>query len=599
VFSRYSFAFVLLYVLTGLLIGSAFIADAHGSALIQSAYLKASNAESGDEFGTSIAADGQTILVGAQWEDSAATGVDGDQADGSAAMSGAGYVFRRQSDGAWAQEAYLKASNTESGDRFGFSVAVSGDLAAVGAFSEDSGAAGINGDGSDNSVADAGAVYIYERNQAGQWAPQAYIKASNPDENDQFGMALALSGNTLVVSAEGEDSAAAGINGDQSDNSASAAGAVYVFVRDEQGQWSQQAYLKASNAEASDRFGTAVAIDGDIVLVGAKFEQSNALGINGDQSNNLADNAGAAYVFARDEQGQWTQQAYLKASNTDAADQFGFSVAVSGQTALVGAFRESSAVGGVDGDQQDNAAQWAGAAYVYVRDTDQSWHQQAYLKASNPDEIDYFASSVALSGDAAVIGAYTEDSAATGVDGDQDDNSAADAGAAYAFVRGPNGGWSQLAYLKASNTDTFDGFGRAVALSGATIVAAAAVESSSASGVDGEQDNNDAGGSGAAYAFTLPDRTLSLTTMGQGQIISDPAGIECPSACSAGFPYGISVELTATAAPGWRLASWAGAAAGCGTASQCVVALDQNRSVGARFERAIDRVFRDRFERRD
>ncbi|MEE4639108.1 MAG: FG-GAP repeat protein, partial [Wenzhouxiangella sp.] len=284
-------------------------------------------------------------------------------------------------------------------------------------------------------------------------------------------------------------------------------------------------------------------------------------------------------VFVRNEEGQWSQQAYLKPSNTDAGDQFGFSVAASGDTVLVGSFRESSASGG---DQQDNSAQWAGAAYVFVRDAEDIWSQQAYLKASNPDEIDYFGESVGLSGDAAIVGAYTEDSASTGVDGDQTDNSASDSGAVYAFVRGSSGAWSQLAYLKASNAEVFDRFGRAVAVSGSTIVAAADTESSGAEGVDGHQDNNDVSGSGAVYLFTPPDRELEVTRIGQGQVISDPAGIQCPSNCQIDFPFDIQVELSAIAAPGWRFDQWAG---GCTGSGSCQVTMDEDRLVGARFIR--------------
>jgi len=563
-------------------------------ALVQSAYLKASNTGGGDEFGTSIAVSGQTILVGAEWEDSSATSVDNDGSDDSAMNAGAAYLFGRDPDGGWSPQAYLKATNTEDGDRFGHAVALSGDRAAVGAFSEDSAASGVNGDQTDNSLDSAGAVYVYARDGIGQWAPEAYLKASNPDESDRFGAELALSGDTLVVGSGGEDSASAGIGGDQSDNSMSGSGAVYVFVRDGSGTWSQQAYIKASNPDESDSFGSAVAIDGDTLVVGAKFEDSNATGIDGDQSNNTAGNAGAAYVFVRDAQGQWSQQAYLKASNTEANDQFGYSVAVSGGLVAIAAVREDSAATGANGDQSDNSLEWAGAVYLFERDANDAWSQQAYLKASNPDARDYFGESIGLSGEVLIVGAWNEDSASTGVDGEQSDNSAQDAGAAYVFVQGPGGNWSQQAYLKAGNTDAGDWLGKQVAVSGATLVAAADIESSSATGVDGDPNNNDAGGSGAAYVYTLADRALSITRSGQGRVTSDPVGIDCPSTCQAAFPFDIEVELTATPAPGWSLQQWGGAAAACGDSLVCTVVLDQDRNLGALF--VEDRIFGDRFQ---
>ncbi|MFN0137698.1 MAG: FG-GAP repeat protein [Phycisphaerae bacterium] len=154
------------------------------------------------------------------------------------------------------------------------------------------------------------------------------------------------------------------------------------------------------------------------------------------------------------------QQAYLKASNTEANDQFGYSVAVSGDTVVVGAYQEDSNATGVNGNQANNLLSSAGAAYVFVR-SGAVWSQQAYLKASNTGAGDRFGISVAASGDTVVIGASLEASSATGVDGNGTDNSAANAGAAYVFVRSA-GVWSQQAYLKASNTEANDQFGRSV-----------------------------------------------------------------------------------------------------------------------------------------
>jgi SAM-dependent methyltransferase len=131
-----------------------------------------------------------------------------------------------------------------------------------------------------------------------QQVQQAYIKASNPEIADRFGFTVSLSGDTAVVGAIQESSNATGVNGNQGNNDASVAGAVYVFVRNGT-SWSQQAYLKASNTQAFDKFGYDVAVSGDTIVVGAPFEASNATGVNGDQSNNDVMNAGAAYVFVR------------------------------------------------------------------------------------------------------------------------------------------------------------------------------------------------------------------------------------------------------------------------------------------------------------
>ncbi len=326
---------------------------------------------------------------------------------------------------------------------------------------------------------------------------QAYLKASNTDNGDTFGLSVSVSGDTMVVGAYGESSDATGVNGDESDNSAPLAGAAYVFVRSG-GSWAQQAYLKSSNAEAGDGFGVSASIHGDTIVVGAPGEDSLATGVNGDELNNAATSAGAAYVFVRTA-GSWTQQAYLKPSNADAMDFFGRSVSVDGDTVVVGSRFEDSAATGVDGDGSDNSATSAGAAYVFVR-AGGSWSQQAYLKASNADPGDGFGTSVSVSGETVVVGAYDEDSAATGVNGNESDNSAERAGAAYVFVR-TGSTWSQEAYLKASNTDSEDLFGGAVSVSGDTIVAGAVIESSSATGVNGDEANNLGSFSGAAYVF--------------------------------------------------------------------------------------------------
>jgi hypothetical protein len=336
-------------------------------------------------------------------------------------------------------------------------------------------------------------------------ALQAYVKASNTGSSDQFGFSVAISGDTAVVGAQFEDSNATGINGNESDNSVSASGAAYVFVRNGM-TWTQQAYLKASNAEANDRFGYSVAVSGDTVVVGADGEDSNATGVNGNGADNSLNGTGAAYVFVRNGT-TWTQQAYLKASNTGNADVFGWSVAVSGDTVVVGAYQEESNATGVNGNEADNSLSQAGAAYVFVR-SGNTWSQQAYLKASNPGNGDYFGHSVAVDSDTILVGAAREGSNATGVNGDGNNNNASQSGAAYVFVR--NGAtWSLQAYLKASNTGSTDYFGWSVGLSGDTAVVGAYQEDSNATGINGDDSNNSAADAGAAYVFARVGTTWS------------------------------------------------------------------------------------------
>jgi hypothetical protein len=322
----------------------------------QQAYLKASNSGSYHRFGRDLALDGDTLVVSAPGEYGGASGVNGNQADQSAQDSGAAYVFTR-SAGVWSQQAYLKASNTETGDQFGGSVALSGDTVAVGAHNESSDAVGIDGDQANNRAARSGAVYVFTRNGV-DWSQQAYVKASNTATNGGFGGAVALSGDTLVVGSPGESSIA------------TSSGAAYVFTR-VAGTWTQQARLKASNAGTGNftnngiLFGGSLALAGDTLVVGAPAECSSATGVNGDQTNTGAVASGAVYAFTR-QAGVWSQAAYLKASNTDAGDAFGRRVALDANTLAIGAWMEDSSATGVGGAQADNGAFDSGAVYVFT-----------------------------------------------------------------------------------------------------------------------------------------------------------------------------------------------------------------------------------------
>jgi trimeric autotransporter adhesin len=204
------------------------------------------------------------------------------------------YVFRR-SGTEWQQQAYVKASNTGADDGFGISVALDGDTLAVGAHQEDSAATGVNGNQADDSASNSGAVYVFRRSGT-EWQQQAYVKASNTGAFHQFGYSVALDGDTFAVGAHQEDSAATGVNGNQADNSAGASGAVYVFRRSGT-EWQQQAYVKASNTGTFDLFGVSMALDGDTLAVGAYYEASAATGVNGDQADNNAAQSGAVYIF--------------------------------------------------------------------------------------------------------------------------------------------------------------------------------------------------------------------------------------------------------------------------------------------------------------
>jgi hypothetical protein len=505
----------------------------------QTAYLKASNPHADDHFacggslpghsGNSIAvsADGNYLVIGAHAESSAAKGINGDQNDASLYGSGAVYVFTRRGN-SWAQQAYIKASNPQQSANFGMNVALNADATtmAVSAYFESSSGKGINPP-QDDKIPQAGAVYVFAR--AGEtWSQQAYLKASNtgrpanpndPDDwgdGDQFGFSVALSadGNVLAVGALSEDSDASGINNNafQDDDSAADAGAVYIFTRNGT-TWTQRDYLKSSNNEGGDRFGFALALSasGNTLAASGYDEDGSGRSVNPIPDNRRG-GTGAVYIFDRVDNA-WRQTAYLKGSQLNGNDAMGVSVALSddGNTVIAGTADDSCLVPGIDAPCR--GATWpphlgagsAGGAYIWGR-SGNTWTEQAYLKATNPELEDLFGVHVSISGDGntVVVGAPNEDGGSKGINGNQMDNSAYDAGAAFIFTRSGST-WTQRAYVKGSNTEAFDMFGSAAAVSrdGKTIVIGAPIEASGAKGVNADQNDNSTQSAGAAYVFTI------------------------------------------------------------------------------------------------
>ncbi len=404
--------------------GTVFVFDLESDEETSIDLIKATNLEAFDAFGvaTAISDDGNLLVASATGEDSSL--ID-DQEDNEAESAGAAYIFQRDSEGNWPLPGegavYIKASNPDEADFFGSALALSGDgtRLAVAAVGEASAATGVNGDQANNDAGDAGAVYIFANAGEG-WAQEAYIKASNTDADDLFGFSLDLNrtGDVLVVGAPGESAAN---DTDQSSNSKRGSGAVYVFERSG-AVWTQQAYLKASNADPSrhagdtigDSFGTSVSLtaDGARLLIGAPNEDSSAIGVDGNKSDNGSRNSGAAYLFARDGDA-WDEQTYFKASNTGLLDEFGTTVRLSktGDSLVVSAQRESSSAVGINGTENIDNLVASGAAYLFVL-ADNAWRQEAFIKGSVANfgmlfgwEVD-----IARDGDVLAISAPFEDS---------------------------------------------------------------------------------------------------------------------------------------------------------------------------------------------
>ena len=344
--------------------GSAHIfeLDASGNWSIKQTLL-ASNAEPNDEFGYSVAISGNYAIVGAPTEDGTSTN--------SNFNCGAAYIFERDGSGNWLQTRILRASNLGQLDRFGDTVAISGTYAIVGARGED---------GNSNNIADCGAAYIFERDGNGNWPQTRILRASNLETNDGFGRnSIAISGNYAIVGAIGEDgSGTSNLN----------CGAVYIFERDG-GLWNQKPVLRASNFGLNDEFGVSVAIDGNYAIASAKFEDGS--------SNNIF-NTGAVYIFERNIGGTWNQTQILRASNANVSDEFGTSVAISGNYAIIGAAAD-----------EGTTAVRSGSIYIFERNSGGTWIQVRMLTGRNPISSDAFGYSVAISGKYIMVGANMAD----------------------------------------------------------------------------------------------------------------------------------------------------------------------------------------------
>ncbi|CZF84546.1 FG-GAP repeat protein [Grimontia marina] len=454
-------------------------------------YIKASDTSTGDQFGysVSLSGDGNTLAVGGIKEDSNADRSN----DTGENNSGAVYVYHFANN-RWSEGAIIKASNAGASDEFGYSVSLSGDgnTLAVGARYEDSNADRSN----DTAESDSGAVYVY-RFDGSNWTQQAFIKASNAGAGDQFGTSVSVSGdgNTLAVGARYEDSNADGSN----DTGETDSGAVYVY-RSDGSNWTQQAFIKASNAGASDYFGWAVSLsgDGNTLAVGANGEDSNADG----SSASGESNSGAVYVY-RFAIGRWSEEAFIKASNAGASDQFGWAVSLSsnGNTLAVGANGEDSNADG----SNDTGESDSGAVYVY-RFASGRWSEEAFIKALNAGAGDQFGWAVSLSsnGNTLAVGARSEKSNDTGINGNGTDNSVGSRGAAYVY-RFDFNKWSQEAYIKPKyNTHTGDYlFGHSVSMAGNgnTLAVGARYEDSGATGINGDGNIGGGGDTGAVYIY--------------------------------------------------------------------------------------------------
>ena len=379
----------------------------------QEAKLLPGDGQPGDAFGLDVAVDGDTAVIGAHLDDD------------NASQSGSAYVFIRAGE-TWTEQAKLLPVDGADSDHFGASVAVDGDTAIIGS------------NRADDNGAQSGSAHVFTRTGS-VWTQLTKLLPSDGVADARFGFSIALDGDTALIGAEGDDD-----NGLQS-------GSVYVFTR-AANVWTETAKLLAADGASGEGFGASVALDGDTAVVGAAADDDNGAA------------SGSAYVFTRTA-GVWAEQAKLLAADGMADDQFGASVALSGETVLVGAYT----------DDDNNTT--GGSAYVFTG-TGGVWTEQAKLLPSDGSAIDNFGISVAVVGDTAVIGTRL------------DDDNGLNSGSAYIFTRAA-GVWTEQTKLLPEDGAAGDEFGIRVAVDGDTVLGGAFFD----------DDNGPA--SGSAYVFRL------------------------------------------------------------------------------------------------
>ena len=406
-----------------------------------------------DQFGGSVAISGDYAIVGAWQENEDASGAN------TLISAGAAYIFKNNA-GTWGQVQKIVAADRGGGDYFGTSVAISGDYAIVGARDEDEDVSGAN------TLTSAGAAYIF-KNNAGTWSQVQKVVAADRATGDYFGSSVAISGDYAIVGAYGEDENASGAN------ILTEAGSAYIF-KNNAGTWSQVQKIVASDRATSDYFGSSVAISGDYAIVGAWSENEDASGIN------ILTEAGSAYIF-KNNAGTWSQVQKIVATDRGAGDRFGSSVAISGDYAIVGAHIEDEDASGA------NTLLGAGSVYIFKNNAG-AWAQVQKIVASDRGANDRFGSSVAISDDYAIVGAFVEDEDASGA------NTLSAAGAAYIFKNNA-GTWNQVQKIVAADRGVNDQFGWSVAISGDYAIVGAFYEDEDASGA------NTLSNAGATYIF--------------------------------------------------------------------------------------------------
>jgi hypothetical protein len=361
--------------------GAAYIFEKNPSGnWLQGQKIVASDRSLSDSFGISVAINGDYLIVGSRYDDEDETGGN------TLSNAGSAYIFERDINNVWIEKQKIVANDRGVNDLFGNSVSISDDSIVVGSWQ--------NNTDSNNSnfKQDAGAAYIFERDVNNIWNQTQKITSSHRGEDDLFGNSVSIDGNYLIVGAYREDEDLTETN-----NWLSNAGAAYVFLRDVSGSWSQTDKLIPSDRATDDLFGGGVAINGNSIVVSAVYEDEDVTGMN------TINNSGSVYVYELNTSNVWVEKQKLVSSDRQANDLFGGAIAIHGDYIIIGTHYEDEDSSGL------NTLESSGSAYLFERSISNVWIEKQKIAPNIRASYDWFGSSVAISGDHAIVGAFQED----------------------------------------------------------------------------------------------------------------------------------------------------------------------------------------------
>jgi len=410
------------------------------------------------ELGRAVSISNNYAVVGARLEDK--------DADGKNPISdaGAAYVYEKGSDNKWKQVQKIIAADRSPGANFGWSVGISGNTIVIGAIYERFDATGRNESSSE------GAAYVYERGADGVWKQTQKLTSSAREGYNYFGTSIGIDGDIIVVGAPGHSRDST----ERQEGYVGDAGAIFVFER-KGNNWRRTYKLLASDREHGGGMGNSVAISGNLVIAGAWAQD---FGMNGE---NRMEAAGAAYIWERMDDGKWTKAQKLIASDRTPYDEFGYSVAINGDNAVVGARNVT-----LNRDDENNNG-YTGEAYIFSRNENGEWKEVLAIIPNDRKTGDYFGSSVGVSGNYAIVGSPRGSTKNPMV------------GVIYMYWKNPQGKWVPSQKIASSDERIYSGFGEAIAIHKGFIISGAPIVHTDVAG------KNELSNAGAGYIFMRGD----------------------------------------------------------------------------------------------